>query len=226
METIDEVLQTVSVIVPVNQGDIAWRELAQDLGNFPLGAEFIFVATDPLNTYDQRLIDHLRKKFRVRWVLSPRGLARQLNRGAALATGRFLWFVHCDTRFTMQSLGALAHSLRTVPDAIHYFRLRFLSDGPALTAINAIGIRLQSQIGRLPVGQQAICIPRYLFEKIGAFNTEKLGNSDVDFIVRAQRLGVGLKQINASIHTSSRRFAKRGWLKTTVQNLKNRFAQI
>src|SRR5919206_2010653 len=46
-----------------------------------------------------------------RLVTSPRGRGRQLNAGAAAATGDVLWFHHADTRADPAALGQLLEAL-------------------------------------------------------------------------------------------------------------------
>lgn len=222
MLSVDEVLETTSVVIPIGPGDKAWRALLPDLRALPRDAEVVFVATDVLNDYDQRLIDSLRKKLRVLWILSPRGRARQMNRGATAANGRFLWFLHCDCRFSMQAMVALAESVCHAPGALHYFHLRYEADGPNLTFLNALGVELQSQVAGLPVGQQGYCLSRHLFEELGTFSTQLSALEDVDLILRARNAGIPLLPVKATLSTSARRFNEKGWVRATLHNLRDR----
>jgi len=57
---------------------------------------------------------------------------------------------HADSRFTESTLDKLEKSLQHKPDALHYFDLVFLDDGPALTAINTVGVWFRSHVLALP----------------------------------------------------------------------------
>src|SRR4051812_8054612 len=87
----------LSVIIPLAPGEIAWKELVQDLDLMPHETEIIFVSPS-LQTEAPKLLARLSIGRKVRWILSKPGRAEQLNTGARQARGRFLWFLHADTR--------------------------------------------------------------------------------------------------------------------------------
>ena len=49
-----------------------------------------------------------------------------MNIAAAAAKGRFLWFVHADTRLPDDAEEKLSRAIAVKPLALHYFDLNFL----------------------------------------------------------------------------------------------------
>ena len=60
--------------------------------------------------------------------------ASSLNGGAKQAEGQWLWFLHADSRVSLDNLCALENSLNQDPHgaALHYFDLGFNYRGPLL----------------------------------------------------------------------------------------------
>lgn len=205
---------TLSVIVPVGPGERAWRELLGDLAILEDRAEIILVATSGAIPRDFRMQDY-DLKVPTSWLAAPTGRARQQNAGAAAAGGELLWFLHADTRVPADSLAA---ALRFGDDAaIGYFDLRFRADGPALVRLNALGAWLRSHWLKLPFGDQGFILKRRLFEELGGFD-ESLAGEDHALVWTARRAGVALTALRAPLLTSARRYAERGWLRTTFRH--------
>src|SRR3712207_4070486 len=107
---------SVSVIVPVGPGERAWIGLLGELRGLPQSWEVILVGVSgpPAPEGDREgaevLADGDVGKNPAaapggRWVVSPRGRARQMNAGARAARGDYLWFLHADSRFGSENLG-------------------------------------------------------------------------------------------------------------------------
>lgn len=208
----------LSVVVPVAPGDEAWRALLPDLATV-LGAEVIFAASHPLATADLDVITAALGPASWRWLETPSGRARQLNRGAGAAERDTLWFVHADSRFALDTLPALHAALRAMPDALHYFDLSFLPDGPRAMPLNALGARFRSRVLGMPFGDQGFVVSRRTFDALGGFDERATYGEDHLFVWRARRAGVALRPTSGSLHTSARRYSDRGWLRTTLRHL-------
>lgn len=152
---------------------------------------------------------------RVDWLSGPAGRGRQLNRGAGVARNPWLWFVHADSVPGASTLTAVQRFVERNEQAIGYCDLRFLPDGPAAAALNAIAANWRSRLFGLPYGDQALCVPASAFESLGGFREDLSRGEDLDFVVRARNTGVRTRRIGTAIRTSARRYRERGWLRTT-----------
>ncbi|HEY9844874.1 MAG TPA: hypothetical protein V6D03_01635, partial [Candidatus Caenarcaniphilales bacterium] len=162
-------LGNLAVIIPVAPGDIAWTRLVDDLKRLPMEAEILFVGPELPSTVIRHLFEELASSQNVSWIQVPKGRGRQLNAGAKATQKPYLWFLHADSRLREPALYALERSLKHKPDALHYFDLEFLDDGPRLTLINEIGVWFRSHVLGLPFGDQGFCLARQLFQGLGGF---------------------------------------------------------
>lgn len=215
-------LRELAVIIPVGPKESAWRALLPDLAFLPSTAEIILVGT----TSEPKLLAHISglsgEGPKVRWVKAPKGRARQLNFGASATKKKFLWFLHADSRVTNEAIEALEKSLgrsSSSEEALHYFDLLFLGDGPGLTRVNAVGVWIRSHWMGLPFGDQGFCISRRLFEKLGTFDEKAAYGEDHLFVWTAHQSGISLRCTGAAIRTSARRYGETGWSKATARNM-------
>lgn len=97
----------------------------------------------------------------------PRGRARQMNAGAALARGAVFWFLHADTRVPPGALAALDGALRA-GRPWGRFDLRLSGRQPLLRVVERM-ISLRSRLQGLATGDQGIFVERRLFESLGGY---------------------------------------------------------
>jgi hypothetical protein len=206
---------TLSVIIPVGPGDQAWRDLLGDLGPLRGDAEIILVATPGAIPRDFRMQDY-DLEVPTSWLAAPAGRARQQNAGAAAAGGEVLWFLHADSRVPAGTLAEARRFNRSA--AIGHFDLEFRDDGPRLVHLNALGSRLRGRWLKLPFGDQGFILARRLFEALGGFDESLPAGEDHALVWTARRAGVALLPLRAPLQTSARRFAERGWLRTTLRH--------
>ncbi len=211
-------LEKLSVVIPVGPREEAWRELLTDLAVLPSHAEII-ISGATLEPKDFRSVVRSAGLVQnVKWFKSPKGRAKQLNVGAYKAHGDFLWFVHADSRISHATIQSLKKSLAKNENAIHFFNLLFLSDGPALTRINSIGVWIRSRLLRLPFGDQGLCVPKAVFGMLGGFDEEAAYGEDHLFIWHAKRKRIPLVCTGGWLFTSARKYRKEGWGTTTTHH--------
>lgn len=206
-------LSQLSIVLPVGPGDRSWPPLHALLREQAAAAELlpVFAEGDP-----QRIpADALR---------APKGRAQQQNAGARAARRQWLWFVHADTRLTPETLPALRAFLQRDESALGWFRLRFDDDSPrplrwAMRA-NAIGANWRSRRLGLPFGDQALVMPRLEFDRLDGFDPQLAYGEDHALVWRAHRGGLPLREIDAAVITSARKYAERGWLRMTLRHLR------
>lgn len=145
---------------------------------------------------------------------SRRGRAVQMNCGARHAQGEILLFLHADTLLPPVALETVRQAVQAgaVGGA---FRLTITPPTLALRLV-AWGTNLRTRFGQLPYGDQALFMPRQVFEALGGYD-------DVPFmedvrLVQALRQRGRLAIIPQAVHTSGRRWQRDGVLYTTVRN--------
>ena len=180
-------LEDLSIIIPAAPDERAHEKLLADLA--PLACEVI--------------------------VSSETSRAKSLNAGAASARGRYLWFLHADSRVSAGNLEALKTALHQQGDALHYFDLVYAEGG--LASLNALGANLRARLLDLPYGDQGLCLPKARFEAIGGYPENAAYGEDALFVRRARLSGVPLNRTASSLKTSARAYHEHGWLRLTVQ---------
>jgi len=152
-----------------------------------------------------------------RVLTAPPGRARQMNAGAAAASGGILLFLHADTvlpaGFVEQARRALAGP-QVVAGA---FRLGFAGDAAPGLGIVAWGANLRSRWLQLPYGDQAIFLARERFLAVGGFPELPL-LEDVALVRNLRRQG-RIVLLSQAVTTSDRRWRQRGVVANTLKNL-------
>ena len=144
-----------------------------------------------------------------------RGRGKQMNAGAALASGEVLLFLHADTRLPDDFVDHVWQTLRE-GNSGGAFRLRIGSKGWMLRMVESAA-NLRSRWLQLPYGDQAIFVNASTFFSLSGFQNWPL-MEDYDFCRRLRKTG-NIALAPASVTTSARRWQRLGVLRTTVTNL-------
>jgi rSAM/selenodomain-associated transferase 2 len=202
----------VSIVIPVRHDAGPLRDLLAQLPPHP-DAELIVAAT---GTTDEALAVLAADRPDVRWARGEAGRGPQQNAGAALARGRWIWFLHADSRLPptwMDALRALDAEAAVVGGAF-----RFALDSSAWQArLWERGVALRVRLFGLPYGDQGICVRRAVFERMGGFHPLPL-MEDVEFIGRLKREGP-IRVLKEQVRTSARRWERDGWWRRSARNL-------
>ncbi|MCB0328054.1 MAG: glycosyltransferase [Bdellovibrionales bacterium] len=170
--------------------------------------------------------DGLKIHPKLRFIVGDRGRAQQLNRGAAAASGDFLWFVHADSLVTPEAIRALTRSLIAQPNALYYFDLVFRDDGPSLMWLTQLGVWFRSHLFGLPFGDQGFCLPKALFNELRGFDEEAIVGEDHLFVWKAKRAKMPIISVGACLLTSARKYARGGWLQVTIKHFWITWTQV
>ncbi|HIJ78368.1 MAG: TIGR04283 family arsenosugar biosynthesis glycosyltransferase [Desulfobulbaceae bacterium] len=150
-----------------------------------------------------------------RIVMAPAGRGGQLNRGAAIARGRILLFLHADTRLPKNFAAAIIGILAR-PGVVGGAFSFGVDGGQVGFRLLEFFVNLRSRFLRLPYGDQALFLDAAMFDRIGGYSEIPLFE-DVDLVRRLGRKG-RLVTAAAKVVTSARRWRHLGLLKTTLVN--------
>ncbi len=174
----------------------AWRPLAELIVVDGGSADASIAIATPL-------VDHV--------LRAERGRAAQMNAGAGLGRGRYLLFLHCDTRLSM-SAEEFAAELDAVP-GWGFCRVALSGEDWRLRIVET-AMNLRSQLSGVATGDQCLFVERSLWDQTGGFASIPL-MEDIEICKRLRRI----RQphiIAAAVVTSSRRWERRGVLATVL----------
>jgi rSAM/selenodomain-associated transferase 2 len=145
-----------------------------------------------------------------RVAASQRGRGRQLARGAELATGQVLLFLHADTTLPSDARAQIERALERAEWG--RFDVRFDRGGPLLRLIAWL-ISTRSRLSGVATGDQAIFVTRAAFDAVGGIREPELFE-DVDLCRRLKRYApMGIPR--DPVVTSARRWRDAGVWRTT-----------
>ncbi len=134
-----------------------------------------------------------------------KGRAAQMNKGASVANGEMLYFLHADSippqGFTAQILdaynnGVVSGCFRLAFDYDHWF----LKANCWFTRFNVNAVRF---------GDQSLFVTNEVFKKIGGFREDLLMMEDQEIIHRIKKYGK-FKVMHAAVTTSARKYLDNG----------------
>jgi rSAM/selenodomain-associated transferase 2 len=198
----------VTIVVPVLSDADALRQL---LAQVEPRLDVEVVVVDGAGDSDLDAVVATRPGTRL--IHHAPGRARQMNAGAAMAAGRWLWFVHADSQLP----AAWQRTFRADNlDAVGGW-FRFALDDRAWQArlIERL-VAWRVRLLRLPYGDQGFFVRRDVFERLGGFRDLDL-MEDVEFVRRLVRTG-RVVEVPLPLYTSSRRWRRDGWFRRSVRN--------
>lgn len=142
----------------------------------------------------------------------PASRGGQLRRGAAIARGDWLLFIHADTVLRAGWTEAVRKHLEE-PQSAGWFRLSFDQSGIAASIV-ASWANLRSRFG-LPYGDQGLLIHRDLYHAVGGFSDQPL----MEDVALARALKGRLVALDAVAVTSAAKYRRQGWLRRGGRNL-------
>ncbi|MGI8504672.1 MAG: TIGR04283 family arsenosugar biosynthesis glycosyltransferase [Hassallia sp.] len=141
--------------------------------------------------------------------------AVQMNKGARLANGDILLFLHADTRLPAGYDVMIRTVLQKTGTVAGAFALRIDAEVASLRLVEW-GVNMRSRFWQMPYGDQAIFLTKETFNKIGNF-PELPFMEDFEIMRRLKRIG-RITIIPVPVITSARRWLQKGIWKTTLIN--------
>jgi rSAM/selenodomain-associated transferase 2 len=146
-----------------------------------------------------------------RVLTASRGRARQMNAGAALASGEVLLFLHADTLLPPGADDAVCEGLARSGRHWGRFDVRIEGGEPLLALVSRL-MNLRSRATGIATGDQALFVRRRVFERIGGFAELPL-MEDIALCKRLKAESRPLCLAEVAV-TSGRRWRERGMLRT------------
>ena len=194
----------ISVIIPVLDESARIRDCLRRVGRVA-GLHEVIVVDGGSTDGTPELA---RRHPEVRVVEAPRGRARQMNAGAAVATGDVLLFLHADVALPTDAARCIEECLDEHAVVAGAFRTWTIPDqgeaAPALLRLALHAADLRSRFTRLPYGDQAMFVRRAVFRDVGGFPDLPL-MEDLALSERLRRRG-RIRVVGASVSVSGRRF--------------------
>lgn len=202
-------MKKLSVIVPMLNEE---RAIARTLDAIAAGAPAAEVIVVDGGSSDRSREEAGSRCARL--LIAPRGLARQMNAGAAIATGDALVFVHADTTVPPSFAADIAAALDDPAVVGGRFDLRLDDSAPILRLIGWL-ISVRSRLSRTGTGDQAIFGRRAVFNRLGGYRDLAVCE-DLDLARRLKRAG-RVACLRSRVTTSARRWREGGVLATTTR---------
>jgi rSAM/selenodomain-associated transferase 2 len=204
----------ISVIVP------AFRE-AETINDFLETVQKIFpapaneiIVVDGSPERDTLAAVHLP---RVRTAGSGKGRARQMNRGAAMAGGEILLFLHADTRLPENAPELIINLLSSDQDLVGGAFSLGIDDERIPLKVIEWSANLRSRLTRVPYGDQSIFLRKSYFDRVGGFSEIPI-MEDLALMTRIRKQGGKIHILKQKSVTSSRRWNKEGIAVCTFRN--------
>jgi rSAM/selenodomain-associated transferase 2 len=153
----------------------------------------------------------------VRTAGSGKGRARQMNRGAAMARGEILLFVHADTLLPPGAPDVITHLLDTDKGLKGGAFSLGIDDDRLLLRIIACSANLRSRLTRVPYGDQSIFLRKWYFDRVGGFLEIPI-MEDLELMTRIRKQGGRIHILKQKSVTSSRRWKNEGIAACTLRN--------
>jgi rSAM/selenodomain-associated transferase 2 len=202
----------VSIIIPVlNESEIIGRTIENICSTSSIpDTEIIVVDGSP----DGETINAIEDK-RVIKLISEKGRGRQMNKGAALAKGDVLLFLHADTWLPDNAFDSIDSTIEKGCKA-GAFELGIASERHVFRLIEK-AVWFRSRFFKIPYGDQAIFARKDYFHKIGGFKEMPI-MEDLEFVRRVKKLGDNIHIIPHRVKTSPRKWEKDGVIYCTLRN--------
>ncbi len=148
-----------------------------------------------------------------RVIATQRGRGRQMNAGAAIATGDVLWFLHADSKISSPAVEAMTFFMSNPRNEGGCFSLSIFPSRWVYKIRDFIGNYCVDLSG-IALGDRGLFCRRSTFSATGGFPEDPFFE-DADFYRALAQIGA-TRRLNVAIQTSSRRYEAQGPVRTCV----------
>ncbi len=143
------------------------------------------------------------------------GRGRQMNAGAACATGEILLFLHADTRLPAGAFASMRHA---IADGAVGGSFSLAIDSPRFSLqVVAWVANVRSRAERVPYGDQAQFVSAETFHDLGGYADIPI-MEDVELFQRIREQGLPISILGDKVVTSARRWDREGVFRRTLTN--------
>ncbi|MFC1816016.1 TIGR04283 family arsenosugar biosynthesis glycosyltransferase [Thermodesulfobacteriota bacterium] len=203
----------LSIIIPVLNEAYIINQTLRHLQNmdFDGTVEIIVVDGDPKGSTVNAITSADVKK-----AVASKGRGAQMNKGAVLAAGDILLFLHADVTLAMDAFKQIVDTCNRKNLAGGAFSFGINSKRKAFKIIE-IAVAVRSHLTKIPYGDQAIFLKTKYFHQIGKFREIPL-MEDVEMMRRIKQTGGRIVILPSKVLTSPRRWEKEGVVYCTLRN--------
>ena len=152
----------------------------------------------------------------IKKTTAPKGRAYQMNKGASMASGNVLVFLHADTLLPKNALKEIHAALKRNQIVGGAFELGIDSSQIRYRFIEA-AVKLRSHLTHIPYGDQAIFIKKDYFFKLGGFPNLPI-MEDIALMQKVKKRGGPIAILPLKVKTSARRWEKEGFVYCSLRN--------
>lgn len=206
-------MHSFSIIIPVLNESSIINQTIEHI--YHIGSEFdreIIVVDGDM---DGRTIKSIKREEVIKTV-SRKGRGMQMNKGASVARGDILLFLHTDTELPEDAFRTISSALDKKEYVGGAFDLGIKSDRFVFRIIEK-AVYIRTRLTGIPYGDQAIYIKKDFFKKINGFKEIPL-MEDVELIRRIKKSGYEMHLIPQKVQTSPRRWEEEGVIYCTLRN--------
>jgi rSAM/selenodomain-associated transferase 2 len=194
---------TFSVIIPVLNESAIINQTVEQVCRLGSGFDLEVIVVD--GDMEGKTIREIRKEEVIKCV-SPKGRGRQMNKGASLAHGDILLFLHTDTELPGDAFAAISSTIDKTQCIAGSFDLGIKSERPVFRLIEQI-VHVRTRI----------FVKREVFNNMNGYREVPL-MEDVDLMKRIKKSGGGICIVRQKVKTSARRWEREGVVYCTLRN--------
>jgi rSAM/selenodomain-associated transferase 2 len=205
--------QSISVIIPVLNEEAQIAATLTALGNENSRSGIEIIVADGGSCDRTREIAGGFDFVRV-ITCDQAGRGWQMNRGAQIARGEVLLFLHADVKLPEGGFALIRQLLADQQVLGGCFQIRFPQDVPTSLRLVARGINFRTRLFRTATGDQGIFIRRHVFEEIGGYQPLPL-MEDIALFNEMKRRGQ-VAVLDGQVEISPRRWLTHGIWRTVL----------
>jgi len=203
----------ISIIIPVLNEQATINDVLSHLRSLPCSHHIEIIVVD--GDDETGTLSVIRDEQIIK-IKSPKGRGIQMAMGAKKARGDLLLFLHADTFLPVTAFNDLLTIRMVKGVAASAFDLNINADGFIFRIIETVA-NLRSRLTGIPYGDQAICVKKEWYERIGGFMPYPV-MEEVDLVQRLRKAGGLIWIFPSKARTSARRWQKEGALVCTLRN--------
>jgi len=203
----------ISIIIPVFREQDLINKVIEHIRESPGGSDVEIVVVDGSPGSETLGVVN---DAAVKRITANTGRGLQMNRGAEVAAGKILLFLHADTKLPREWHRHVCSLMEHPALSAGAFDLAISAEGGAYRIIER-GATLRSRLTKIPYGDQAVFMRRKYFQELGGYREIPI-MEDLELMRRIKKTGGRVGFIRERVITSARRWEKEGVLRCTCRN--------